>query len=108
MDRADHPLGPAVVTPPDIHDPNDLRIRTIVNGETIQEASTAELHRPIESIISDISRHRTLTPGMVILTGPPPFTDAPAPPTGGVLHAGDRVTIEIEHIGRLANEVQAI
>jgi CheY-like chemotaxis protein len=101
-------LGPAVVTPTDIEDPDDLTIRTIVNGETVLEASTAEMSRSVRSIISDISHVQALTPGTVVLTGPPPFTAEPAPPVGGILHAGDRVTIEIEGIGRLANEVQAI
>ncbi len=65
------PLGPCLVTPDEIPDPNALAIRTIINGETLQESNTGDMIFDVPSIIEFLSGSTTLLPGTVILTGTP-------------------------------------
>ncbi|MCD0448312.1 fumarylacetoacetate hydrolase family protein [Actinocorallia sp. API 0066] len=88
------PLGPWIAT--DI-DPTDLSIRTLVNGEVRQDARTSAMIHDIPNLIAHITQVMTLLPGDVILTGTPAGI---AP-----LHIGDTVTVEIESIGSLPNQV---
>ncbi|MBI3360775.1 MAG: fumarylacetoacetate hydrolase family protein [Chloroflexi bacterium] len=90
------PLGPWIVTG---LDPADLVIFCSVSGQVRQMTSTREMSFSIPQLVAFISSVMTLEPGDVILTGTP----------GGVgpLRAGDRIEIEIEGIGRLANAVKA-
>jgi 2-keto-4-pentenoate hydratase/2-oxohepta-3-ene-1,7-dioic acid hydratase in catechol pathway len=98
------PLGPCLVTPDEIPDPNSLAIRTILNGQTMQEDSTADMIFDVPSLIEFFSGSTTLLPGTVILTGTPSGVGtARKPPVW--LKPGDSVTIEIEKIGRLTNPV---
>ncbi|MCX6971099.1 MAG: fumarylacetoacetate hydrolase family protein [Verrucomicrobia bacterium] len=98
------PLGPCLVTPDEIPDPNSLAIRTILNGATMQEESTADMIFDVPSLIEFFSGSTTLLPGTVILTGTPSGVGmARKPPVW--LKPGDSVTIEIEKIGRLTNPV---
>ncbi|WP_419950601.1 fumarylacetoacetate hydrolase family protein [Candidatus Palauibacter sp.] len=90
------PLGPRVVTGADW---NDLRLRTRLNGQVVQEARTRDLIFSIPEIVSYVSRYVTLLPGDVIYTGTPGKTAAIAP--------GDRVEVEVEDVGVLANPVEA-
>ncbi|HSF80515.1 MAG TPA: fumarylacetoacetate hydrolase family protein [Anaerolineales bacterium] len=100
------PLGPALVTGDEIPDPGDLTIRTTLNGETVQQGSTAQMLFDLPTLISYISELATLEPGDLILTGSPRGIGAlPAP--GVPLKPGDTVTIEIEGLGALANPVIA-
>jgi 2-keto-4-pentenoate hydratase/2-oxohepta-3-ene-1,7-dioic acid hydratase in catechol pathway len=98
------PLGPWIVTPSDLPDPQNVRLRTLVNGTVVQEESTRDMIFPIPAIISDLSRTMTLLPGTVILTGTPRgvgFTRRPPV----FLRDGDTVTVDIEGIGSLTNPV---
>lgn len=88
------PLGPWIV--PGL-DPSDLRIRCRVNGELRQDGRTRDMIFPISELIAYISAVMTLEPGDVILTGTPSGV--------GPIVPGDRVTVEIEGIGTLENEV---
>jgi 2-keto-4-pentenoate hydratase/2-oxohepta-3-ene-1,7-dioic acid hydratase in catechol pathway len=98
------PLGPALVTPEDIPDPQKLVLRTIVNGKVMQEHTTADMIFSVARIISFLSCDTTLLPGTLILTGTPQGVGfARKPPV--FLAAGDQVEIEIEKIGRLVNPV---
>ena len=98
------PLGPVLVTPDEIADPNRLRIRTLVNDEVLQDSSTADMIFDVPTLIEFLSGSTTLLPGTVILTGTPPGVGmARTPPR--FLKAGDSVTVEIEGIGRLVNPV---
>ncbi len=98
------PLGPALVTADEISDPQDLGLRTVVSGETMQSARTKEMSFPIAELIAFISRLMTLEPGDVILTGTPAGVGmARKPPRW--LRDGDVVEIEIERVGRLVNVV---
>lgn len=86
------PLGPWMETE---LDPADLEIRTRLDGRTVQEDSTALMLHGVPQLIAHISRAFTLLPGDVILTGTPQGV--------GPVEAGQRVEVEIEGIGTLAN-----
>ena len=98
------PLGPYLVTPDDIPDPQALRIRTELNGETVQDSHTGDMIFDVASLISFLSGSTTLVPGTVILTGTPEGVGMSRAPQR-YIRAGDEVTIEIEGIGRLTNPV---
>jgi len=99
------PLGPCLVTPDDIPNPNNLQIKTTLNGKTMQDWTTSDMIFDIPALISFLSEGTTLFPGTVILTGTPQgvgFTRTPPV----FLKSGDEVTIEIQNIGALTNSVQ--
>ena len=98
------PLGPALVTTDEIPDPNRLAIKTILNGQTLQDWNTSDMIFDVPAIVEFLSASMILNPGTVILTGTPHGVGfARKPPV--YLKAGDTVTIEIEKIGRLTNPV---
>ena len=98
------PLGPALVTPDEIPNPNALGIRTVLNGEVMQDWNTNDMIFGVPTLIEFLSGSTTLLPGTVILTGTPHGVGmARKPPRW--LRAGDSVTIEIEKIGALTNPV---
>jgi 2-keto-4-pentenoate hydratase/2-oxohepta-3-ene-1,7-dioic acid hydratase in catechol pathway len=98
------PLGPVIVTPDEFGDPQDKRLVTRVNGETMQDSTTAEMIFSVGEIVSFLSRACTLETGDLILTGTPwgvgGFRDPPV-----FLKPGDTVEVEVEGIGVLANNV---
>ena len=98
------PLGPCLVTADEIPNPNNLKIRTILNGETMQDWTTSDMIFDVPTLISFLSQSTTLLPGTVILTGTPQGVGFARTPRV-FLKAGDEVTIEIEHIGALTNPV---
>lgn len=98
------PLGPRLVTRDELPDPQALRIRTIINGETLQDSSTADMIFNVATLIEFLSGSTTLLPGTVILTGTPQGVGmARNPPR--LLQTGDTVTVDIEGIGALTNPV---
>ncbi|MGA2513578.1 MAG: fumarylacetoacetate hydrolase family protein [Candidatus Limnocylindrales bacterium] len=100
------PLGPCLVFKDEIPDPSALRVRTILNGEVMQDASTADLIFDIRALIAFLSGDTTLLPGTVILTGTPSGTGASRKPQV-FLRAGDTVTVDIDGIGALVSPVVA-
>jgi 2-keto-4-pentenoate hydratase/2-oxohepta-3-ene-1,7-dioic acid hydratase in catechol pathway len=100
------PLGPCLVTADEIPNPNDLAIKTILNGEAVQNWNTNDMIFDVPSIIEFLSSSTTLLPGTVILTGTPHGVGMAAKPPRW-LKPGDSVTIEIERIGSLINPVSA-
>jgi 2-keto-4-pentenoate hydratase/2-oxohepta-3-ene-1,7-dioic acid hydratase in catechol pathway len=99
------PMGPCLVTPDEIPDPNNLPIRTLLNSGTVQESNTADMIFNVPAIIEFLSGSTTLLPGTVILTGTPQGVGmAQKPPRW--LAPGDQVTIEIDGIGSLTNPVE--
>ena len=94
------PMGPALVTKDEVPYPNNLRIRTLLNGETVQDSRTDSMIFDIPSIVSDLSRSVTLLPGTVILTGTPEGVGFMRQPPL-FLREGDIVVVEIENIGIL-------
>jgi 2-keto-4-pentenoate hydratase/2-oxohepta-3-ene-1,7-dioic acid hydratase in catechol pathway len=90
------PLGPWLVTGLDA---GDLRLRTRLDGEPVQDARTSQLVFGVPELIAHVSAAFSLLPGDVILTGTPAGV--------GPVTAGQRVEVEVEGIGVLANPVVA-
>jgi 2-keto-4-pentenoate hydratase/2-oxohepta-3-ene-1,7-dioic acid hydratase in catechol pathway len=88
------PLGPWIETEAD---PADLELTTVVNGEVRQHARTSQLLHGVPALIAYASSVMTLLPGDVLLTGTPAGV--------GPLADGDEVSVTIEGIGTLTNEV---
>ncbi len=99
------PLGPALVTADEIGDPQDLALRTLVSGETMQDARTKEMIFPVAELIAFASRLMTLEPGDVLLTGTPAGVGAAREPAR-YLRDGDVVEITISGLGTLRNPVR--
>lgn len=99
------PMGPFLVTADEIPNPDNLAIKTVLNGETVQDSNTSDMIFDIRSIISFLSQDTTLRPGTVILTGTPEGIGWARDPKK-LLHSGDTVSIEIENIGTLTNTVR--
>jgi len=98
------PLGPCLVTRDEIRNPNALRIRTLLNGATMQDSNTNDMIFDVPGLIEFLSGSTTLLPGTVILTGTPSGVGiARKPPRW--LKAGDNVSVEVEKIGTLTNPV---
>jgi 2-keto-4-pentenoate hydratase/2-oxohepta-3-ene-1,7-dioic acid hydratase in catechol pathway len=101
------PIGPCLVTRDELADPQALGIRCSVNGRMLQNSNTREMIFGVRDLIAFISRGITLYPGDLISTGTPPGVGfAQKPPV--FLHAGDKVAVEIDGIGRLSNPVKAM
>ncbi|OMF34646.1 5-carboxymethyl-2-hydroxymuconate isomerase [Paenibacillus sp. FSL H8-0548] len=102
------PLGPSLVTADEVENPNQLDIQTLVNGELRQNSNTKDMIFHCDEIISFISRHMTLEPGDVILTGTPEGVVFGLPEHEQVyLQAGDEVTVRINKLGSLTNRFVA-
>jgi 2-keto-4-pentenoate hydratase/2-oxohepta-3-ene-1,7-dioic acid hydratase in catechol pathway len=100
------PLGPAIVTADEIPDPGSLRLRTVLNGRTVQDQSTSDMVFSVPFLISYISSLATLEPGDVVLTGTPAGIGCNQKPQV-FLQAGDQISVQIEGIGTLTNPVGA-
>lgn len=98
------PLGPCLVTPDEIPNPNALRIKTILNGDVMQDSNTNDMIFDVPRVIEFLSGSTTLVPGTVILTGTPQGVGMARSPQRW-LKPGDEVSIEIEKIGQLTNPV---
>jgi 2-keto-4-pentenoate hydratase/2-oxohepta-3-ene-1,7-dioic acid hydratase in catechol pathway len=98
------PMGPAIVTADAIGDPHALAVRTRVNGEERQSDVTSNLIFDIPRLLEFVSATITLEPGDIVTTGTPAgvgcFRDPPL-----WLRPGDRVEVEVDGIGTLANPV---
>ncbi len=100
------PIGPCIVTADEMPDPANLRVRTLINGTVMQDATTGDSIFPLSRLLADLSRVMTLEPGDIVTAGTPPGTGAShRPPV--FLQPGDIVTLEIEGIGTLENPVVA-
>ena len=96
-------LGPWMVTPDEIPDPRNLTMRAWVNGELWAEGNSGSSHYTFEQAIAFACEYQTLYPGDVLASGT----------VGGgcgleqdrFLNSGDKVELEIEHIGRLTHWV---
>ena len=97
------PVGP-LVPAAEVGDPHALGIRAILNGETMQDSTTANLIFGIDEVISYASRTSTLEEGDLILTGTPAGVGVFRDPQR-LLEPGDEITIEIDSVGSLTNPV---
>ena len=98
------PCGPALVTLDQIDDLQSLTLRTRVNGETLQEGTTANQIFGVAEVVAWLSRTMTLLPGDIIATGTPAGVGASK---GRFLRDGDSVEVEVEGLGTLVNPVRA-
>jgi 2-keto-4-pentenoate hydratase/2-oxohepta-3-ene-1,7-dioic acid hydratase in catechol pathway len=98
------PCGPWLTTADEVADPGNLRLRTWVNGELRQDASTAELIFGCHELVQFISQTCTLMAGDLILTGTPSGVGMALDPPR-FLSSGDVVRIEIERLGAIEHRV---
>jgi 2-keto-4-pentenoate hydratase/2-oxohepta-3-ene-1,7-dioic acid hydratase in catechol pathway len=99
------PVGPRLVPREEIDDPQALAIRCLVNGQVLQDSSTAQMVFSVAEIIAYVSRTVSLEPGDLIATGTPAGVGVFRDPKV-LLGDGDEVTVEIEGLGSLTNPVQ--
>lgn len=100
------PMGPCVVTTHEISDPQNLQIKTRVNGVTLQDSTTRNMIFGVAELLEFISEGITLEPGDVISTGTPAGVGVHRKPQA-LLKAGDVMEVEIEGIGLLRNWIAA-
>ncbi|MFJ3196705.1 fumarylacetoacetate hydrolase family protein [Streptomyces griseoviridis] len=93
-----NPLGPWLVTPDEIPDPQNLTLRSWVNGEARQDSTTADMIFPVAELIRHLSQFLTLEPGDIINTGTPEGVALSG--RFPYLSEGDTVELEIEGLGR--------
>ena len=98
------PYGPWITTADEVPDPEDLRLRTWVNGELRQDARTNDLIFGVRALVDFIAETCTLEPGDLILTGTPEGVGAFADPPS-FLGSGDVVRIEIERLGAIEHAI---
>ncbi|WP_422345987.1 fumarylacetoacetate hydrolase family protein [Parasphingorhabdus sp.] len=91
------PLGPGIVRGIDIR---QSVLRTYLNGKVVQEDAVKDMTFPINYQLADLSRHITLLPGDIILTG--------TPANSRPMQLGDVVEVEVTGVGRLQNRVAEI
>ncbi len=98
------PTGPALVTPDEVRDPQDLWLRTEVNGEVLQDGSTRDMIFGVAEQISTLSTSFTLEPGDIIATGTPAGVGVGRVPPR-FLQPGDTVRVSVQGLGTLENPV---
>ncbi|MEV0073951.1 fumarylacetoacetate hydrolase family protein [Amycolatopsis sp. NPDC050768] len=95
-----NPLGPALVTADEVPDPQDLGLRTWVNGKKVQDSSTKDMVFTVAEIIHYLSQFMVLRPGDLINTGTPEGVALGQPEPKPYLREGDVVELEIDGLGR--------
>ncbi|MGO2519600.1 MAG: fumarylacetoacetate hydrolase family protein [Microbacterium sp.] len=101
------PTGPFAVTADEIPDPQDLHIWTVIDGHTVQDASTGQMVRPVSTLIAHLSQSLTLQPGTLISTGSPGGAGYSRDPQ---IFLRDRstVTVGIDGIGELTTHCRIL
>lgn len=97
------PLGPNIITPDEV-DVSSAGIRTLLNGQVVQESDLSKLIFPIPKLIATISEFMKIEPGDVILTGTPSGIGNKRDPKI-ILRHGDLVHVEVDGVGRIENRV---
>lgn len=100
------PMGPWLVTPDEFANPDDLALRTTINGEQMQKARTSDMIFSIPVLLSRLSRIVTFYPGDVIFTGTPAGVGLGRDPQRWLAH-GDELVSTIEGIGELRQRFTA-
>jgi 2-keto-4-pentenoate hydratase/2-oxohepta-3-ene-1,7-dioic acid hydratase in catechol pathway len=98
------PIGPHLVSSDEVGDPQNLAIKCWVNGDLRQNSNTGDMIFTVAQLVSYLSKHFTLTPGDVIITGTPEGV-AMGRPDKPWLKAGDVVEVEVEKLGKLTNRM---
>lgn len=101
------PTGPFVVTADEIPDPQDLHIWTVLDGRTMQDATTAQMVRPVSTLIAHLSKSATLLPGTLISTGSPGGAGYSRDPQV-FLRDRSTVTVGIDGIGSLTTHCRIL
>lgn len=101
------PLGPYIVTRDEIADPQNLAVKTTVNGEVMQESNTQHMIFKVPYLIAYASQMFTLEPGDLILTGTPSGVGVGRKPPV-FLKDGDVVTCSVEGIGEVSNPCKVL
>lgn len=99
------PMGPSITTRDEVPDPQALTVRSILNGQVMQDGNTHDMIFNVAALISYISKGMTLEPGDVIATGTPKGVgQSRKPPV--FLKKGDVIEIEVGDLGKLSNPVE--
>ena len=98
------PCGPALVTPDEAGPHDGIEIRLVLNGETMQHATTGDLIHGIPALIAYLSMLMTLEPGDLVSTGTPAGVGSVRKPRVW-LQPGDEVVVESPTLGRLATRI---
>lgn len=101
------PTGPFVVTADEVPDPQALHIWTVLDGRTMQDASTGQMVRPVATLISHLSKSATLLPGTLISTGSPGGAGYSRDPQV-FLRDRSTVTVGIDGIGALTTHCRIV
>jgi 2-keto-4-pentenoate hydratase/2-oxohepta-3-ene-1,7-dioic acid hydratase in catechol pathway len=101
------PTGPFVVTADEVPDPQDLHIWTVLDGRTLQDASTGQMVRPVSTLIAHLSKSATLLPGTLISTGSPGGAGYSRDPQV-FLRDRSTVTVGIDGIGSLTTHCRIV
>ena len=101
------PIGPWLVTPDEVPDPQNLDMWLDVNGKRMQSGNTRTMIFGVRKLISYCSNNMTLLPGDVICTGTPPGVGLGVKPTPVFLNAGDVVTLGIKGLGQQTQKIVA-
>jgi 2-keto-4-pentenoate hydratase/2-oxohepta-3-ene-1,7-dioic acid hydratase in catechol pathway len=100
------PCGPFLVTRDEIPDPQSLRIRCSIGGETLQDSSTAQMVFGVRRLLAELSAVMTLEPGDIVATGTPAGVGTSRTPKRWI-RPGERVRVEIDGLGALENPAVA-
>jgi acylpyruvate hydrolase len=100
------PCGPFLVTRDEVPDPQNLRIRCSIGGETLQDSSTAQMVFGVRRLIAELSAVMTLEPGDIVATGTPAGVGTSRTPKRWI-RPGETVRVEIDGIGVLENPAVA-
>lgn len=100
------PIGPWVVTPDELENPDDLEIACAIDGEEVQKSSTSDLIFSVPELIAQLSEVVTLYPGDLIFTGTPAGVGLAADPQR-YLAAGEVLTTSIEGLGQMSHRLVA-
>lgn len=93
------PIGPWLVTPDEVGDPQDLRMWLSVNGRRVQDGHTRTMIFSVAELVAYCSRFMRLLPGDIITTGTPPGVGLGQKPEPWYLRAGDIVELGIDKLG---------
>lgn len=100
------PVGPWIVTPDEVANPQNLKIWLEVNGERRQDGNTKTMIFGVYELVSFVSRYMTLLPGDILATGTPPGVGLGRKPPI-FLKPGDQVRLGIEGLGEQHQEIRA-
>ncbi len=101
------PLGPWLVTRDEVADPQALRLTADVDGQRMQDGTTATMIFGVKTLISYLSQFMTLEPGDVIATGTPPGVGMGQKPEPVFLKEGQILEVEVQGLGRQRHKVVA-